>query len=520
MATYRATTGNDNWTVPEFGDPSGTLIDGLAGVDALYFDRLPRSRFIIKLDSASGNILVDSVSGASSTYHLKLKNVEYLVFSNGSDVLNLSTAFGDTTAPTVTQFSPLVSASNVPLASNITITFSETIVRGSGNIVLVDNTGKTVETFAAATSANLTLSNNQLVINPTNDLLLAQIYTVKIDPAAIKDAAGNAYAGTSSYSFSTPANHTPVAASAQFNVNENAVLTSQLPAATDPDPQTLSYALVQNPAHGALSLNNDGSFVYTPVQNYLGTDSFTYVVNDGIVNSTAAVTTLTVTEAINSIIGTNGADVLVGTAGKDGIQGGAGNDILTGSGGNDSLDGGDGIDVASYSGARSNYQLTLTGGTLQVNDLTGTDGTDTLVNIERLHFTDKSVAFDLSGAAGMAAKVIGAVLGPAGLADKGHIGQALNLLDHQVSYEQLLTAAINLVLGNNATSKQIVDMLYTDVIGSAPPPATEAFYTNLLDSGAYSIGKLAAMAADTGYNAAHINLVGLTQSGLEYLPVA
>ncbi len=520
MATYKATTGNDSWTVPEFGDPSGTLIDGLAGTDALYFDRLPRSRFTIKLDSATGNILVDSLSGASSTFHLKLKNVEYLVFSSGSDVLNLATAFGDTTAPTVTQFSPLVSAANVALTTNITVTFSETIVRGSGNITLVDSAGKTVETFAAATSANLTISSTQLTINPTNDLQLAQIYTVKIDAGAIKDSAGNSYAGTTSYSFSTPPNHTPVPAAAQFSLNENAVLSSQLPAATDPDAQTLSYVVAQNPAHGTLALNKDGTFVYTPVKDYYGADSFSYAVNDGIVTSASVVTTLTIAEVINTITGTSGADTLVGTAGKDSIQAGAGNDSLTGGAGNDTLDGGNGIDVAVFSGARSNYQITNNGSSLLITDQSGSDGTDTLQNIERLHFTDKSVAFDVSGAAGMVTKTIGVVVGPAGLGDKMHIGQALNLLDHGGSYEQLLTLAVNLVLGANATNKQIVDLLYTNVIGSAPPAATEAFYTNLLDTGAYTVGKLALLAADTSYNAAHINLVGIAQSGLDYSPAA
>ncbi len=39
----------------------------------------------------------------------------------------------------------------------------------------------------------------------------------------------------------------------------------------------------------------------------------------------------------------------------------------------------------------------------------GTDGTDTLTNVERLKFSDFSVAPDVSGYAGTTAKILGAV---------------------------------------------------------------------------------------------------------------
>jgi len=374
---------------------------------------------------------------------------------------------------------------------------------------LIDTSGKIVETYAAATSTNLSVSSTQLVINPTNDLVLGQSYTVKIDAGAVKDSSGNAFAGTSSYSFSTPVNHTPAVVGAQFALNEDTVFTGQLPAATDPDQQTLTYAVAQNAAHGSVTVNKDGSFSYVPAKDYFGTDSFTYLANDGIVNSPAAVTTFTITDVVDTFIGTSGNDVLVGTLGKDILQGGAGND---------SLDGGASVDVAVFSGAHGNYLITSNGSTVQVNDQSGTDGNDTLQNIERLNFSDTSVAIDISGAAGSVAKTIGAVFGVAQLSNKTYIGQALKSLDTGTSYEQLLVQALNTALGPNPTSAQIVDLVYFNVIGVAPPAGAKTYYMNLLDSGAFSLGKLAAIAADTGYNAAHINLVGLAQTGLEFIP--
>ena len=52
------------------------------------------------------------------------------------------------------------------------------------------------------------------------------------------------------------------------------------------------------PSHGTLTLNPDGSFVYTPAANFNGSDSFTYKANDGKLDSAEATVAITVT-AVN-----------------------------------------------------------------------------------------------------------------------------------------------------------------------------------------------------------------------------
>lgn len=52
---------------------------------------------------------------------------------------------------------------------------------------------------------------------------------------------------------------------------------------------------VSDPAHGTVTLNANGSYTYTPVANYVGPDSFTYKVNDGLVDSNIATVNITVT---------------------------------------------------------------------------------------------------------------------------------------------------------------------------------------------------------------------------------
>ncbi|MDB5515210.1 MAG: hypothetical protein JWQ17_1968, partial [Tardiphaga sp.] len=95
-----------------------------------------------------------------------------------------------------------------------------------------------------------------------------------------------------------PVNDAPVAANDAYQVNEDGILS---PAAAgvlandgDIDGNPLSAVLVAGPAHGTLTLNADGSFVYTPTADYHGADSFTYHANDGSADSNVVTVNLTV----------------------------------------------------------------------------------------------------------------------------------------------------------------------------------------------------------------------------------
>lgn len=62
--------------------------------------------------------------------------------------------------------------------------------------------------------------------------------------------------------------------------------------AADPDGDTLTFTLVRAPRRGEVVLRDDGSFLYTPKKNKVGTDSFTYTAADtaGNVSEEATVT--------------------------------------------------------------------------------------------------------------------------------------------------------------------------------------------------------------------------------------
>lgn len=201
------------------------------------------------------------------------------------------------------------------------------------------------------------------------------------------------------------------------------------------------------------------------------------------------------------------------------IAGGSGSDILQGFGGNDTLIGNEAIDMAIYTGPSTNYTVQRQSDNLwTVHARNGfPDGTDTLINIERIRFSDTLLALDLDGNAGITAKIIGAAFGADSVANTQLTGIGLNLLDGGSDYETLMQLAIHAALGDEAVSHaSVVGLLYENVTGFSPPAADEAYFVDLLDSGAHSVATIGILAAETAINLENINFAGLSQSGLEF----
>jgi hypothetical protein len=213
------------------------------------------------------------------------------------------------------------------------------------------------------------------------------------------------------------------------------------------------------------------------------------------------------------INGTDAADTLGGTSGNDTIYGFGGNDTLTGLAGDDSLDGSTGIDMAVYTGGRSAY--TVNDGIGNFTVASAGEGTDTLVNVERLHFSDGYLALDLDGAAGSVAKILGVLFGAASVSNSTYAGIGIGAMDAGLTYEGLMGAAIGIVFPG-ISNAALVDLMFFNLAGFHPDTATALPFVNYLDTGALTQTQLAVLAADTAINAANIDLAGLTQNGLAY----
>lgn len=94
----------------------------------------------------------------------------------------------------------------------------------------------------------------------------------------------------------------PVAVADSYTVGEGATLSPVAPGVlgndTDADGDALTAVKVSDPAHGTLTLNADGSFVYTHDGSETTSDSFRYLTSDGTADSGVATVTITVT-AVN-----------------------------------------------------------------------------------------------------------------------------------------------------------------------------------------------------------------------------
>ncbi len=89
----------------------------------------------------------------------------------------------------------------------------------------------------------------------------------------------------------------PQANDVSSTVNEDSSVTIQLDGSS-PGGESVTYSIVSNPSNGSLASISGSNVTYTPNQDYNGSDSFTYKVNNGSQDSNTATVTLTI-NAVN-----------------------------------------------------------------------------------------------------------------------------------------------------------------------------------------------------------------------------
>jgi hypothetical protein len=198
-----------------------------------------------------------------------------------------------------------------------------------------------------------------------------------------------------------------------------------------------------------------------------------------------------------------GNDRFVGsTAGwqADQVMGLSGDDIFYGYAGNDYFDGGSGLDTVVLVGRRVEYTIkqanaivdlsanangkTLTGYTVQ--DKVGLrDDTDTLIGIERLQFSDKTLALDTAGNAGMAYRLYKAAFNR--IPDTTGLGYWITKLDRgmdliEVSARFVDSTEFRSLVGSNPTNAQFLTEVYSNVLQRDPDAAGYAWWLGQMSS--------------------------------------
>jgi serralysin len=249
---------------------------------------------------------------------------------------------------------------------------------------------------------------------------------------------------------------------------------------------------------------------------YVGNTKASTITSPGqvTVNFGTIIEYLTGSAYADKLYGNEVSNQINGGAGNDLIEGWDGNDTLIGDKGDDQLNGGNGIDTAQYSSTWSNFKTSILNNIFSVSDkrING-DGSDSLTGVERLKFTDKSIAIDLDGNAGITAKVIGAVLGTSSVKNPTYVGIGLSYTDKGMSYSDLGAFALSAV--GATTNDAIVTTLFRNVVGFIPSAAEKAPFINMLENGTKP-GDLVVLAADSSLLA--VQLAGVLNNGLEFIP--
>jgi hypothetical protein len=208
-----------------------------------------------------------------------------------------------------------------------------------------------------------------------------------------------------------------------------------------------------------------------------------------------------------------------GGPGADQLSGGSGNDTLSGGSGNDQIDGAAGTDTVTYTAPRGNYTITSSASGFGVKDNQGTDGTDALKNVEFLKFSDHSVALDMTGKAGVVAKVLGGIFGAASVHNLQFAGIGISMAYAGYSDLVLTDLALSVRVGSGGSNDDVIRLLYTNILHIEAKQSDLSYWGEMINSGQLTKGSLALMAVQTSLNLDNINFTGLSQTGLDFLPL-
>lgn len=196
---------------------------------------------------------------------------------------------------TITVVSPVNSD---PIGITDTYTINENTILNATSVLSndtdIDGDSLNVDINSVSTPSHGTVTFNNdgtFIYTPNANFFGVDTFTY----TAIDNKGGLSSATTVTVNV-TSTNVAPVAFADPYTMDEDDVLNGPSVLANDTDIDsgdtlTIDTSYVSSPSNGTLVLNSDGTFVYTPIANYYGTDSFSYRVldNEGL-SSTATVT--------------------------------------------------------------------------------------------------------------------------------------------------------------------------------------------------------------------------------------
>jgi hypothetical protein len=166
---------------------------------------------------------------------------------------------------------------------------------------------------------------------------------------------------------------------------------------------------------------------------------------------------------------------------------------LTGTGANeqlrsgiaaDTIDGGPGFDSVIYQCNKDSFTMTRTASGWTVSS--AAEGIDTLSNVERIQFGDRTLALDISGIAGQAYRIYQAAFNR--VPDNGGLKFWIASMDGGATLRDVAIGFVGSpefqsVYGSNPTNEQFVIKLYNNVLHRDPDAGGKAYWLDLMDRG-------------------------------------
>ncbi|MBI1769102.1 MAG: tandem-95 repeat protein [Bacteroidetes bacterium] len=217
---------------------------------------------------------------------------------NGSDSFTFKVNDGTVDSNTATISITVAPVNDAPVATTQSVTVTEDIAKA---ITLtasdVDGNALTYSVVSSPTHGALSGSAPNLTYTPAANYNGNDSFTFKVNDGTVDSNVAMISITV------TPVNDAPVANSQSVTTPEDTQMAINL-TGSDVDGNALTYIVVASPAHGALS-GTTPNLTYTPALNYNGSDSFTFKVNDGTVDSNSATVSITVTPVNDAPVADN-----------------------------------------------------------------------------------------------------------------------------------------------------------------------------------------------------------------------
>ena len=179
--------------------------------------------------AVNGNLAANqtSISGTATAVNLGAGSTIWIRWRDANDVgsdglyaidnfgLNYTNGGADITPPAVASLTPADNTTEVPVNQTFSISFSENVKKGIGNIYLKKSADGSVVQTLDITNAAVTVASN-VVSFSFSSLALSTGYYIEVDNGAIQDIAGNNFAGISG---STAWNFITTSTFLSFNFN-------------------------------------------------------------------------------------------------------------------------------------------------------------------------------------------------------------------------------------------------------------------------------------------------------------